>query len=183
MPSMKTVTDRLLLTPPQEDDLADLFAIHSDPRVWTHLPQGRHDTVERTRAQMQRARTGWEANGLDEWTVRLREDERIIGWGGCRLVRGEAWNLGYRLAPSVQGSGLGAELARAAIAAAHAARPGLPVVAMMLTINPSSEAVARKVGFALRFEGPDPTAGGMPCRVYSDAPLDDEALARYLAPA
>ncbi|GAA8844882.1 hypothetical protein DUHN55_14320 [Helicobacter pylori] len=41
-------TERLQLDAPSRDDLAELFAIYSDPRVWTHFPSLRHTTVEQT---------------------------------------------------------------------------------------------------------------------------------------
>ena len=178
-----TTTARLSLARPREGDVPSLYAIYSDPRVWTHLPDAQHTAVETTDAMVQRAMRNWEANGLDEWTARSQSDDAIIGWGGCRLVRGEFWNLGYRLDASTHGHGLATELSRAAIDAAKAKRPALPVVAMMLAANPASERVAPKVGFSVRYDVPDPEADDRPCPIYSDAPLTDAQITTYLAPS
>src|SRR6478609_2708187 len=37
-----TTTKRLVLDPVTPDHVDDLYALSSDPRVWTHLPSGRH---------------------------------------------------------------------------------------------------------------------------------------------
>ena len=46
-------TGRLLLAEVTAADVDDLYALSSDPRVWTHLPSGRH--TERARAGRQGA--------------------------------------------------------------------------------------------------------------------------------
>lgn len=176
-----TITERLSLSQPCESDVPPLFALFSDPRVWTHLPSARHTAVETTDAMVRSAMRNWESDGLGAWTVRSLADDVIIGWGGCRAVHGELWNLGYRLDASVHGRGLATELANAAIAAARATQPTFPVVAMMLKANPASERVAQKVGLTVRYEGPDPGAGHLPCRIYADAPLTDAHVEAYLA--
>lgn len=45
-------TERLRLDIPTADDLDEMHAIHSDPRVWTHFPTLRHTEPERTRSML-----------------------------------------------------------------------------------------------------------------------------------
>jgi RimJ/RimL family protein N-acetyltransferase len=54
-----------------------------------------------------------------------------------------------------EGQGLATELVGAAYAAAQAARPELPVVALLLKHNKASKAVAERAGLRLVWRGPD----------------------------
>ena len=112
---MSKPSRRLILTHPTAADLDALHLIFADPRVWTHLPSGRHSTPEATMRMIEKAQEGWRDNGLDEGVVRDAWTLAVIGWAGCRLVHDQMWNLSYRLAPEWHGRGLATELSRAAI--------------------------------------------------------------------
>lgn len=171
-------TERLDLSRPVPEDLPALFSILSDPRVWTHFPTLRHTDVSETEAAVQRWTEGWEANGLDTWVVRRRDDATPIGYGGCSVLGGEVWNLGYRLAPEAQGHGYATELARAAVVQAHRRRPDMPVIAYLLEHNTASARVAIRLGLELVHRGPDagnpdPAATRL---VYADRALTPDEL-------
>ena len=184
-------TERLVLHRPSRHDLDELFAIESDPRVWTHYPSLRHtDLVLRSLGQtlsvIDRWLEGWRAHGLDTWTVRLSENSTVIGYGGCS-VQGQVWNLGYRLAPGVQGRGYVTELAWAALRQARAVEPERPIIARLLDHNVASQRVAVKLGMALAYRAldqgnPDPSAVRL---IYADRTLSAvqlSDLARAEAP-
>ncbi|MGO2658338.1 GNAT family N-acetyltransferase [Mycetocola reblochoni] len=108
--------------------------------------------------------------------VRRAASGRMIGTGGVRLLAEPAvWNLGYRLSPDSWGRGLATELARAALAAADALHPELPVTARAISDNRASTAVLDRLGLGLIWEGRPPSAPGSLRRVYSDRPLSSAA--------
>ena len=149
-------TDRLVLDHVHDSDVDAWHRIHSDPRVWSHFPSGRHTSQEATTQFVQRSIDDWGAAGLGYWSIRDEDGGPIVGCGGCRLVPdSDWWNLYYRFAPECHGRGYATELALAAVAAANDVDPGRPVVAFMLEHNVASWRVAEKVGFIRVWVGPD----------------------------
>lgn len=175
----RTVTERLDLAAVRHEDLDDLFALHSDPRVWEHFPQGIHHHREQTARDVAAYAEGWHRDGLAYWTARRRDDGAFVGIGGVRVVAGgRAWNTYYRLRPEQQGQGFATELARAGRDAAVQVRPELPVIAFLLEHNAASKATAERAGLTLAWRGPDagnenPDAVRL---VYSDRPLPAQTL-------
>lgn len=177
-----TETERLVLSRPEFVDLDALFAIESDPRLWTHYPSLRHVERAQTRALIERWRERWADVGFGPWVARLKDDLSVIGAGGCSLIEGRAWNLGYRLAADVHGRGYATELASEALCQARAVNPELPVVASLLEHNIASERVARKLDLecvyrAADARNPDPSAVRL---VYADRPLTAHELSAIL---
>ncbi len=147
-------TVRLDLRAVAMSDLDLIYGLNSDPRVWTHLPSGRHTSREQTEAQLAKQSAAWDSVGLGYWTARLH-DGTFAGIGGCSINAGAAWNVYYRFVPEVQGQGLATEVVQAAQAAARQVRPDLPVTALLLEHNHASKAVAEKSGLQLIWRGPD----------------------------
>lgn len=177
-------TPRLTLTRPSLAEVDELFAITSDPRLWSHYPTLRPTAPEQTRRSVERWLVGWDANGLDLWTVRVTGQPAVIGYGGCSVHRG-AWNLTYRLAAAAQGFGYATELARAAVEHARQSDAERPVVARLLEHNAASRRVAERVGLSLAYraldEGnPDPRAVRL---IFADRVLSGTQLRQLIAPA
>ncbi|GAB3186812.1 GNAT family N-acetyltransferase [Nesterenkonia suensis] len=178
----ETAASGLLLVRPAEGDLAELHAICSDPRVWTHFPTLRHTEESQTAELIRRWQLSWQDHGLGQWIVRDPASGQMFGHGGC-AVRGEfCWNMGYRLAAEAHGRGLATEVARAGATAARAARPELPIIAYLLEHNRASARVAEKAGLMLRHRGPDagnpdPDAVRL---IYSDRELSAVQVVRAL---
>ncbi|MBO0980954.1 GNAT family N-acetyltransferase [Microbacterium sp. SD291] len=177
------LTTRLRLSRPVPADLDEVFAIQNDPRVWRHFPSLRHTEIETTIAMMQRWERSWTDAGLGSWAARLRDTGELIGNGGCTLLRGEVWNVGYRIAADRHGNGYATELATAAVAEARRIDPGRPVIAFLVEHNRASAHVAEKLGFELVHRAPD--AGNpdpsVTRLVYADRPLTGAQLAAALA--
>lgn len=177
------LTDRLRLTRAVPSDLDAVFAIQNDPRVWTHYPSLRHTDPAQTVEMIQRWERSWTEAGLGSWVVRLRDTDEVVGNGGCTLLGGEVWNIGYRIAADHHGQGLATELARAGVEAARAIAPERPVIAYLVEHNHASARVAGKLGLDLVHRAPD--AGnpdpGVVRLVYADRPLTPEQLAAALA--
>jgi RimJ/RimL family protein N-acetyltransferase len=151
----RAATERLDLHAIGMDDLEDLYELNSDPRVWTHFPSGVHTSREQTTAHIAVEAAGWKRFGLGYWVARLKDGGAFAGTGGCALKKDRVWNIYYRFRPEMQGRGLATELVGAAYVAAQAARPELPVVALLLEHNKASKAVAEKSGLRLVWRGPD----------------------------
>lgn len=182
-PHSPTVTDRLTLARPTEQDLAGLHELHADPAVWTHLPSARHTSIEQTRELVERYSAGWDANGLDVWVARDTATGELVGIGGPSLRGGVAWNLYYRLAPAAWGRGYAQELIAAARAAVTETGSDLPVVAFLLEHNEGSRRAAERAGLEVVWRGPDagnPDPGAVRL-VFADRPLSAEALRVFLA--
>ena len=183
------LTERLRLCKPERDDLDAVFAINSDPRVWTHFPSLRPTDPAQIVTMMAKWQSSWGRDGLGNWVVRLRSGDEVIGSGGCTLLSGEpddpaarVWSLGYRLSADHHGHGYATELARAARLAAAQVAAGLPVVAYLVEHNRASAAVAEKVGLELFHRAPDagnPDPAVMRL-VYADRALSAPQLATAL---
>ena len=179
---LDVTTARLTLSRPQNDDFAELHALHSDERVWEHLPSGRHITTAQTQALIDRYDAGWQANALDVWVARDRLTQTLVGMGGPSLRGERAWNLYYRLAPEAWGRGFAQEIVHAARSATVSTGRTLPHVAFLLEHNEGSRRAAERAGLELAWRGadrgnPDPAAIRL---VYADQPLDDETLALFI---
>lgn len=171
-------TARLALDRPEPDDAGELFEIGSDPRVWGHFPSGRHTDIAQTKALIARWQRSWDEARLGPWVIRLRDSSRVIGYGGCTLLDGGVWNLGYRLAADEHGHGYATEVAREAVDRATRMHPDAPVVASLLEHNRASARVASKLGFALVYRGPDagnPDAAAIRL-VYANRALREDEL-------
>jgi RimJ/RimL family protein N-acetyltransferase len=143
------LTDRLDLRAMTPDELGVLHPIISNPRNCVHVPEGPKESLDASRAWIERFSARWAASGLGYWVVRLRPTSTrassVIGVGGAER-RPRFWNLYYLLDWNHWGHGYGTELARAAQRQATALEPDLPVVAWIHRDNAASQAVARHLG-------------------------------------
>lgn len=139
------LTDRLDLRAVEPDDLDALHRIRADPRNCAYLPTGPHEDPEVTRAWITRSGRRWETHGIGYWTVRLRSTAEVVGVGGVDR-RPAFWNLYYLIDANHAGRGYATELARAAMRAAAARHPDLPLAAWIHAGNFASQAVARHLG-------------------------------------
>ncbi|WP_388001679.1 GNAT family N-acetyltransferase [Georgenia deserti] len=172
------LTDRLKLVPVSVRDIDQQFALHSDPRVWTHFPSGRHVDQRQTLKQLTSFAADWERDGLGYWNAHRRDNGAFVGIGGVRLRHGGIWNLYYRVAPGQQRQGFAVEISRAAVDTAAQIHPEAPVTAYLLEHNHASRATAERVGLSLVWRGPDagnPDADAVRL-VYADRPLTDAQL-------
>jgi RimJ/RimL family protein N-acetyltransferase len=155
----QVLTERLELraATAEEADVAGLHPIVSDPETWRHAPGERHTGPEQTRDWLARAAARWDTpDRLSYWLVRERDGAgdggdgsgAVVGVGGVQRRRADGmWNLYYRFSPAVWGRGYATELSRAAVEAARAVDPEVPVVAWILAHNTASRRVAERLGF------------------------------------
>ena len=141
-------TERLLLSRPRGSDLADLVALHADPRVMATLG-GVRDAAA-TEAQLRDFDAHWERHGFGPWILRDPETRRFLGRGGLRHVAVEGRDeveLLYALGADVWGRGYAGELARESIRVAFEILRLPELVCFTLPTNERSLAVMRRAGF------------------------------------
>ena len=110
-------TARLVLRPPRESDIDDLFTLFSDPRVtevWSHEPWTSRQQAE---ALYQAIAAGAERHGLYQWAITPKETGRLIGTCTLRALDPvhRSTMIGYALMPAFQGKGYAREAAGALI--------------------------------------------------------------------
>lgn len=162
-------TERLILRPYREDDRDAFFALNGHPDVgaWLAGPQ----TREQCDAMMDRVSGLIDQQGFGFWGAERKADRRLIGMVGL-LVMGDdlptpgAIELGWRMHPDAQGSGLATEGAAACRDWAFANLDVDEVVAITAQTNVRSQAVMRKIGMT-----PDPARDFDHPKLAEDHPL------------
>ncbi|WP_149537607.1 GNAT family N-acetyltransferase [Siccirubricoccus phaeus] len=147
-PVAELPTRRLALRPPRLAEAPALFAFLGDAAAMrhTHADASLRECRRRIAAHERRRRL----DGVAPWTIRLREEGRIIGWGGLYqdpFEPGWGIELGYFFAPAAWGQGYASELALACTHLADTAL-GLPLLtAFAHPENAGSRRVLEKAGF------------------------------------
>jgi RimJ/RimL family protein N-acetyltransferase len=116
------ITARLRLEPFTDAHLVGLNRMNSDPEVMRYLSAGRPETLEETRAVIERVKKRWGEFGYSWWALIERETEELVGAGAVQNLRREATlipdfdcplEVGWRLRRDRWGRGLAVEAARA----------------------------------------------------------------------
>jgi RimJ/RimL family protein N-acetyltransferase len=170
-------TKRLDLRAVTAADIDAMYQLNADPRVWAHFPSGVHTSRDRTEALISKFVYAWQRDGLGYWTASARGSD-FAGIGGCMIKNKVAWSVYYRFKPEAQGYGYASELMVAAISAAHAVRPDLPICALILEHNAASKRVAEKSGLLPIWRGIDPDNPLVPAirLIYADRYLTSHEL-------
>jgi RimJ/RimL family protein N-acetyltransferase len=142
-------TARLTLRAFRDDDVAALFEIQSDPDAMRYT----HRTASRVECAQWHGRYAALASslGFAPWTVLLRAEQRIIGWGGLNVDPFDpGWGIevSYYFHPDYWGRGLATELVRAALQHGFGALGLDAVGAFVRPANTASVRVLEKCGFA-----------------------------------
>ena len=153
-------TARLVLTPVRSDDLAELFALHSDPRAFADdstPPLRRPAQMRHVLLQWARA---WVRDGRGYFTVRVREDVGVagqdplptgllgvVGLTALPTEEGAPLSAYWRLQPAVTGRGVAFEAMRAVLADPRCGALGHEVIAVTAARNLPSLALAARLGF------------------------------------
>ena len=142
-------TTRLYLRAPTLSDVDALFDIQGEATAmrYTFVAQDRAATERYLRAYA----TRFDEDGFAPWTAVLKEDGRIIGWGGLNKDPAEPqWGpeIAYFFHPSVWGRGLATELVRAALDYAFDTVALREVFAFTRPANAASRRVLEKCGFS-----------------------------------
>jgi RimJ/RimL family protein N-acetyltransferase len=111
-------TERLMLRPPVESDLADLLTLWSDARVLRHI--GPPGTREQVWARLLKYVGHWSLFGFGYWMVRDAANGRFLGEAGIAFQqRGDGGGdpeAGWALTFDAQGKGYASEALGAILA-------------------------------------------------------------------
>lgn len=167
---------------PHQDDVNDLFAMYSDPRVAEGDHLLRHASIEQTRQTVTRGINAWQRDGTGLWVLRANGVGAalgdLIGVGGCGLLGGRAWNLSFSLRPVHWGKGYAQEVAEAGIKQAELLRLDLPITAVVAQRNVRSHRAVERTGLSRVWEGSDSHDTDPAARIalYTDRPLSDAQI-------
>lgn len=134
----RLATDRLALREPGPADAAAVFTFASDPQVVRYMTWARHLDLDDSRDFLDDVAAGW-ANGEDYCWVIEHGRDGVIGTVACAFSEHGA-ELGYVLACSFWGQGLGLEAAQAVF---DAARSLEDVYRIWATCDPDNRASMR----------------------------------------
>ena len=152
-------TPRLILRRPTPADLDRLFAIHSDPETYRHLPNHAMTRLDQAAERLAEWSEHWETHGFGYAVVERAADHTTIGYTGLHhheLADRPVLNLYYRFDPASWGHGYATEAVEAILAWARVHQPDLSVTARVATTNAASLALAERVGLT-RVDLVDPT--------------------------
>jgi RimJ/RimL family protein N-acetyltransferase/N-acetylglutamate synthase-like GNAT family acetyltransferase len=124
-PYLELLTERLRLSPIRPTDLPDLQAIWADPLVARYLPGGEPYRPEVVQAEVENILAHWKAHGLGIFAVRLRSEQKLLGYCGIQLLHegaggvsaealarwGNEFEILYGLDQEAWGQGLASEAA------------------------------------------------------------------------
>jgi RimJ/RimL family protein N-acetyltransferase len=151
MAEIETARLRLRMFTPR--DLDDLMLIFGDPDVMKYLgiEAGTTLTREEVEVTLEKMIEFWSNHGFGRWAVINKEDEKMIGLCGLRLLDG-APELVYAIAKAYWGRGLATEAARASLRYAFEALQLERIVAVTRHANTASIRVMRKIGMSYENE-------------------------------
>lgn len=148
-------TARLMLRAFREEDVEPLYQIQRDPEAmrYTFLAASKAASAQRLRAY-----AGLAAQlGFAPWTVILRSEARIIGWGGLNVDPFDpGWGIevAYFLDSAFWGRGFATELVQASLSHGFGQHTLCEINAYVHRENGASSRVLEKCGF--EFHGFEP---------------------------
>ncbi len=147
---MILATERLVLAPWTDQDLAPFAALNADPDVMRYFPKTL--TTEESDAMVGRLQGMWADHGYGFSAVRRREDDAFIGMVGIQKVLNLDFpfaptvEVGWRLAKAFWRQGYAREAAQAALAHGFDVLELNEIVAFTAVPNQPSQAVMKSLG-------------------------------------
>lgn len=129
--------------------------MNSDPEVMRYLSAGRPETLEETRAVIERVMKRWGELGYSWWALIERETEELVGAGAVQNLRREATlvpdlacplEIGWRLRRDRWGQGLAVEAARSMGDFTFKALNARELLAVCDSANTASTNVMKRLG-------------------------------------
>lgn len=145
-------TQRLRLEPYADAHLEQLNEMNRDPDVMRYIT-GRAETLEETRASIERVKARWAEWGYSWWSFFEHHTGRIIGSGCIQHLGHDAANrheLGYRLRRDKWGQGFASEAARVMAGFAFETLRAPELTAVCQPENKASAQVMMRLGMTYR---------------------------------
>ncbi|MEM7141096.1 MAG: GNAT family N-acetyltransferase [Actinomycetota bacterium] len=143
-------TERLLLRPFRDDDLARYFAVHDTPEVRASLHIADDFGPEQAWGQMASHLGQWSLRNSGQWAVELKATGEFIGRAGTHRPERDDWpglECGWTFDPAHWGHGYATEAGRATLEWAWANHDDDRICSVILPDNAASQGVASRLGF------------------------------------
>jgi len=142
-------TERLILRPWRDEDLAPFAAMNADPEVMRHFPAAL--SRAESDAMVGRIRLGFATHGFGLWAVEVPDVLPFVGFVGLSVPRFEApfmpcVEIGWRLSRACWGKGYATEAARAALDFGFSAKKLPEIVSFTAVGNQPSWRVMERLG-------------------------------------
>jgi len=157
-------TERLLLRPPEPEDIDAMAAIWADPEVMRHIGEGQTRDRAGSEALLGRFQRHWEEHGFGLWVIVPLGEEKPVGWAGLSIPSFlpavlPAVEVGWLLARPAWGRGYATEGALAARDWGFGELALDRLISLIYTENTASAAVARRLGMEPCEEQAHPVTG------------------------
>jgi len=145
-------TERLILREIVPEDAESFFAMDSDPEVVKYVGIKPLTDINQSIEMIGSIRNQYKENGIGRWAVVRKEDGRMIGWSGLKLIKEinnhqNIHDLGYRFTPEYWGKGYATETAIAVLNYGFNEMKLDKIFAYADVENEASNHVLRKLGF------------------------------------
>ncbi|MDP7649944.1 MAG: GNAT family N-acetyltransferase [Candidatus Thalassarchaeaceae archaeon] len=145
-------TDRLILRPFRDDDLADQFAMMDSPEVRAALRIPDGAGLPEAFNAMASVLGQWELRGTGHWALEEKDSGQFVGSAGLNRPERHNWpgvEVGWRLHPESWGRGYATEAGAAAVRYGFEELGEERLFSCIVPDNHRSQAVARRLGFEL----------------------------------
>ncbi|MCI3936919.1 GNAT family N-acetyltransferase [Chryseobacterium aahli] len=145
-------TERLILREIVPEDVEAFFALDSNPEVVKYVGIQPLTDISQSAEMIKSIRNQYTENGIGRWAVIRKEDGKLVGWSGLKLIKEinnhqNIHDLGYRFTPEYWGKGYATETSIAVLNYAFNEMKLDQVFAYADVENDASNHVLRKLGF------------------------------------
>ena len=145
--SLTITTERLILRPLTLDDAEAAFEWTGDERVAKYMIYSTHESVETTKEWL---RTVKSTDTQFEFGYVRKNDNKLIGSGGIRLLEDGFWEFGYNFRFDCWGMGYATEASKAMIDHVRSKFGDVPLRAECAAENTASAHVIEKCGLVFK---------------------------------
>ncbi|CAD7798277.1 Spermidine N(1)-acetyltransferase [Chryseobacterium aquaeductus] len=145
-------TERLVLREIIPEDAEAFFAMDSNPEVVKYVGIQPLTDISQSIETIENIRKQYEENGIGRWAVIRKEDGKLVGWSGLKLIKEinnhqNIHDLGYRFTPEYWGKGYATETSIAVLNYAINSINLNEIYAYADVENAASNHILRKLGF------------------------------------
>lgn len=145
-------TERLILREIIPEDAEAFFAMDSNPEVVKYVGIKPLTDINQSTEMIESIRNQYTENGIGRWAVIRKEDGKMVGWSGLKLIKEinnhqNIHDLGYRFTPEYWGKGYATETSIAVLNYAFNEMKLDKVFAYADVENEASNHVLRKLAF------------------------------------
>ena len=151
-------TERLILREIVPEDVEAFFAMDSNPEVVKYVGIQPLTDISQSAEMIKSIRNQYTENGIGRWAVIRKEDGKLVGWSGLKLIKEinnhqNIHDLGYRFTPEYWGKGYATEGAKAVLDYGFNQISLPEIVSFTVPMNLRSIRVMEKIGMVRDLDG------------------------------